>query len=79
MKLNYKQCDIQRNDLVGLTKNFYPQARLDKIEVFFIPIKNQKTNKFIPDLFVIKIHISASDRRIFICRWKFKTRNVFSN
>ena len=61
MKLNYKQCDIQRNDLVGLTKNFYPQARLDKIEVFFIPIINRETNEFIPDLFVIKIHISAGD------------------
>ena len=61
MKLNYKQSDIQGNDLVGLTNNFYPQARLDKIEVFFIPIINRETNEFIPDLFVIKIHISAGD------------------
>ena len=63
MHLNYKQCDIQTSDLLNLTNNFYPRSRLDKIEIFFIPIRNQKTNKEIPDLYVIKIHISAGDPR----------------
>ena len=53
--LNYKECDIKSRMLVGLTKDFYPKVRLEKIKVFFIPIKNPETNKLIDDLFVSAI------------------------
>ena len=59
--LNYKKCDIKSRMLVGLTKDFYPKVRLEKIKVFFIPIKNLETNKYIDNLFVIKIEILPGD------------------
>ena len=42
MKLNYKQCDIQRNDLVGLTNNFYPQADWIKLKFSLFLLKIRK-------------------------------------
>ena len=59
--LDYKQRDIQGNDLLLLTNNFYPNVRVNNIEVSFIPVRNSQTNEDIPDLYVIKIHISAGD------------------
>ena len=53
--LNYKRCDALRNLLVNYTYDFYPKCRLDKIKVYFIPIKNIQDNKFINNLFVVKI------------------------
>ena len=53
--LDYKQRDELRNLLVNFTYDFYPKCRLDKIKVYFIPVKNMKDNKFINDLFVVKI------------------------
>ena len=53
--LNYKKCDALRNLLVNYTYEFYPKCRLDKIKVFFIPIKSMKDNKFINNLFIVKI------------------------
>ncbi len=53
--LNYKKCDSLRNLLVNYTYDFYPKCRLDKIKVYFIPIKNIQDNKFINNLFVVKI------------------------
>ena len=61
MNLNYKECDNQRSNLFNLTNNFYPRSRLDKIEISFIPVIDQKTLKKIQDLYVVKIHISAGD------------------
>ena len=57
MTLKYKDCDTFRSVLVGYTKDFYPDVRVDKIKVFFIPVKNPETGEFIPDLFVVKIVI----------------------
>ena len=53
--LNYKRCDALRNILINYTYDFYPKCRLDKIKVYFIPIKNMKDNKFINNLYIIKI------------------------
>ena len=53
--LNYKRCDALRNLLVNYTFDFYPKCRLDKIKVYFIPIKSMKDNKFINNLYVVKI------------------------
>ena len=59
--LNYKKCDDLRNLLVNYTYDFYPKCRLDKIKVYFIPIKNIQNNKFINDLYVVKIIILQGD------------------
>ena len=60
--LTYKNCDNYRNYLVGLSNDFYPKCRLDKIKVYFIPIKNSFNNKFINNLYVVKIIILPGDR-----------------
>ena len=59
--LDYKMRDELRNLLVNFTYDFYPKCRLDKIKVYFIPVKNMKDNKFINDLFVVKIIILQGD------------------
>ena len=59
--LTYKNCDIFRNTLVGFMNDFYPKCRLDKIKVYFIPIKNPFTKKYINDLYVVKIIILPGD------------------
>ena len=46
--LNSKTRDNSRNSLVNLTCDFYPNCRLDKILVYFIPVKDPRTNEFIP-------------------------------
>ena len=59
--MNYKKCDSLRNLLVNYTYDFYPKCRLDKIKVYFIPIKSMKDNKFINDLYVVKIIVMQGD------------------
>lgn len=59
--LNYKKRDNLRNQLINLTYNFFPKCRLDKVFVYFIPIKDIKTQNFIQNLFVIKIRIYPGD------------------
>jgi RNA recognition motif-containing protein len=39
------------------TYDFYPKCRIDKISIYFIPIKHPQTNAPIHNLFVIKINI----------------------
>ena len=55
LHLNYKQRDIIKNELVNYTYDFYPKCRIDKINVYFIPIKSFQTKKFIKNHHVIKI------------------------
>jgi hypothetical protein len=55
INLTYKNRDIFRNDLVGYTNDFYPKCRVDKINIFYIPIKNPKTGKYKSNYFVVKI------------------------
>ena len=62
--LNYKKCDNLRNLLVNYTYDFYPKCRLDKIKVYFIPIKSMKNNKFINDLYVVKIIVLQGDPNV---------------
>ena len=59
--LTYKNCDNYRNSLVCLSNDFYPKCRLDKIKVYFIPIKNSFNNKYINNLYVVKIIILPGD------------------
>lgn len=56
--LDYKGRDTIKNDLVNYyTYDFYPKCRIDKISIYFIPIKHPQTNAPIHNLFVIKINI----------------------
>ena len=62
--LNYKKRDNLRNTLVNLTFEFYPKCRLDKIFVYFIPIKDSNTKNFIPKKYVIKIRVFPGDPEV---------------
>ncbi len=59
--LNYKKKDMVRNDLINYTYDFFPQCRRNKIDIYFIPIKNMKNNKFQNDFYVIKIIVHQGD------------------
>ena len=59
--LNSKARDTSRNNLVNLTYDFYPNCRIDKILIYFIPIKNPKTNEFIPKRYIVKIRVYPGD------------------
>ena len=57
--LNYHEKDKNTNEIVNLTYDFFPKCRT-KVDVTFIPIKN-KDNKYIKNLYVIKIIVSQGD------------------
>jgi hypothetical protein len=57
IQLDYKTRDTIRNELINYTYDFYPKCRIDKINVYFIPIKSIQTKKFINNLYVIQIII----------------------
>ena len=59
--LNSKARDISRNSLVNLTYDFYPNCRIDKILIYFIPVKNPKNNEFIPKRYIVKIRVYPGD------------------
>ena len=59
--LNSKARDISRNSLINLTYDFYPNCRIDKILIYFIPVKNPKTNDFIPKRYIVKIRVYPGD------------------
>ena len=59
--LNSKSRDNSRNSIVNLTHDFYPNCRLDKVTVDYIPVKDKKTNKFINRRYVVKIKILPGD------------------
>ena len=64
VNLNYKKRDALRNILVNTTYDFYPKCRLDKLKVYYIPIKNYNGNIFINNLYVIKIIIYPGEPNI---------------
>ena len=55
--LNSKSRDNWRNSIINLTYDFYPNCRIDKVTVDFIPVKDRKTDKFINRRYVVKIRI----------------------
>ena len=59
--LNYKKRDNLRNALINLTYDFYPKCRLDKIFIYFIPIKSGRDQKFLNNKYIIKIRIYPGD------------------
>lgn len=61
MSLNPKQRDLFKNQLINLTTDFYPSCRSEKFEVYFVPVKSQKTNEYINFLYVTKLVIKQGD------------------
>ena len=59
--LNSKNRDTSRNNLVNLTYDFYPNCRIDKVFVYYIPVKDMNTNEFIPKRYVVKIRVYPGD------------------
>ena len=57
IKLDYKTRDTIRNELINYTYDFYPKCRLNKINVYFIPVKSIQNKKNINNLYVIQIII----------------------
>ena len=55
--LDYKMRDTIRNELINYTYDFYPKCRLNKINIYFIPIKSMINKKIITNLYVINIII----------------------
>jgi len=62
--LDSKARDKTRNSLVNLTYDFYPNCRIDKIFVYFIPVKNPSTKEFINKRYVIKIRVYPGDPEV---------------
>ena len=59
--LNSKARDITRNNLINLTYDFYPNCRIDKILIYFIPVKDPKTKEFISKRYIVKIRVYPGD------------------
>ena len=59
--LTYNNCDTFRNTLVGYSNDFYPKCRLEKIKVYFIPVRNSFNKNFINNLYIVKIIILPGD------------------
>ena len=59
--LNSKARDITRNNLINLTYDFYPNCRIDKILIYFIPVKEPKTKEFISKRYIVKIRVYPGD------------------
>ena len=59
--LDSKARDDLRRDLVNLTYDFYPSCRTNKILVYFIPVKDAQTQKFIRKNYIIKLRVYPGD------------------
>ena len=62
IELTYKEQDIFRKSLVLYGNEFHPKCGIDKIKVYFIPLKNMITKKFINNFFVVKIIICPGEQ-----------------
>ena len=59
--LDRKAYECIKNDLINYSKDFYPNCKIEKINVYFIPVKFMKTNKIIKNLYVIKIIVMPGE------------------
>ena len=59
--LDYKTRDTLKNELINYTYDFYPKCRIDKINVYFIPVRSTITRKAIKKLYVIKILVMPGE------------------
>ena len=61
MYIEEKQRDLFRNELFNSTIDFYPSCRINKLEVYYLPIFNKSTNSYCENLFVTKLVIKQGD------------------
>lgn len=62
MKINLKQRDLFRNDLINLTRSFFPSCRTYKFKVDYIPVlKSENSKNYVLNLYVCKLIISQGD------------------
>ena len=59
--LDRKAYECIKNDLINYSKDFYPNCKIEKINVYFLPVKFMKTNKIIKNLYVIKIIVMPGE------------------
>ena len=70
ISMNYHERDAISNDIINLTYDFYPKCRT-YINVNFIPIKNINDNKYIENLYIIKIIVSQGEtKQLYSCTTK---------
>lgn len=62
IQLNYKQKDSCKLDIINMLTNFYPPCKNKKINVSFIPVKNEQNSDYINDLYVIRVRIFKGDK-----------------
>ena len=58
--MDYKKRDWIRNEIINYTYDFYPKCRTNKIDISFIPIKDNDDN-YEKNLFVIKIIVHQGE------------------
>ena len=59
--LESKWTEILKSDLINYSKDFFPICNIDKISIYFLPVKHMKTNKVMHNLFVIKIIVMPGE------------------
>ena len=59
--LDNKQRDTIKKELLGYTCDFYPKCKTNAITVYFIPIKDMKTQQIINCRYVIKIIVMPGE------------------
>ena len=61
IRLEPKENEIIKNELLNYTNDFYPPCSIDKINLYFIPVRHQKTNKVLHNLYVLKIIVMPGE------------------
>ena len=61
IRLEPKENEIIKNELLNYTNDFYPRCSIDKINLYFIPVRHQKTNKVLHNLYVLKIIVMPGE------------------
>ena len=61
IRLEPKENEIIKNELLNYTNDFYPPCNIDKINLYFIPVRHQKTNKVLHNLYVLKIIVMPGE------------------
>jgi len=57
VKLNFMEKDKFKNYFRDITRNFWPQCHMDKLSVYYVPVKKKDNSQFIKDLYVVKLRI----------------------
>ena len=74
--LNYNILNSFQNFLFSCMDNFSPKIPNDKIKIYYIPIKNIENDKYIENLYVVKLIIFPGDPTIL---YSLSPKNFFSS